>query len=341
MLANLSQSININFEGYKTVFSKKFEKFLESKTSEITEKEALRDSFTKIVETKMNDKYKLGEGSFNNVYKIDDYYVFRLNKLSSKMVDTPTKYIYPKYNNFVDFKSYNGNVIAMFGEFEILKNVKGTSKNVTNAGMPYDMIMAYRNSRALDEMSCMSNKLVTKVEEPYVSANTKKIVEQMGEYYNSVYLPKFSKLPQKAYDNVVSDFVKLNNPQNGYWLPEAFDCYNPNNFIQVGKKIKIIDELRDTLKDGDISDVMFVFLRDYGTPITPSSQKMKREIFDKCMVAAVKNDFTRGAIRLKKTLKFVGIEKPIEEFAQDIKLISQEPKEKQVNKIKKYLEELK
>ena len=63
MLANLSQSTNINFEGYKTVFSKKFVKFLESKTSEITEKEALRDSFTKIVETKMNDKYKLVEGN--------------------------------------------------------------------------------------------------------------------------------------------------------------------------------------------------------------------------------------------------------------------------------------
>lgn len=343
MLANFSPISNVNFEGYKTSFSKKFEKFLDSNNSELSDKASLTDSFTKIVKTKMNDKYKLGEGSFNNVYKIDDYYVFRHKKSAPQMIDTPMKHVYHKYNNFEGFKTYDGRVLASFGDFEILKNAYGTSKKGTSAGIPYEMIIEYGKSKKADKSHSfwMYKNLGVMFDEPYISEQSQQILKKMGEHYNSVYLPTFSKLPQKAYDNVVEDFVRLNNPQNGYWLPEIFDCNNPNNFIQVGKRIKIIDEVSDTLKENDLSDLISVFLRDYGVQNTLESKKMKREIFDKCMIAAVRNDFTNGSIRLEKTLKFVGIEKPIEEFAQDIRNISCEPKEKQIKKIEEYLKDLK
>ena len=193
MLANISSNSNINFEGYKTTFSKKFEKYLKSSSIEQAEKIDLMDTFQKIVERKMNDKHKLGEGRFNNVFRIDDNYVFRHKKTNPKTIKLPEKHIYPKYNNFLDFKAYQGRILASFGEFKIMKNAIGTNKKCTNAGMPYKLINEYNNAKNLNSAKAQKVMIEKGPEyfyDTYVPNVTKHVVNKMGKHYNNVYLPK-------------------------------------------------------------------------------------------------------------------------------------------------------
>ena len=312
---------NINFSGYKTNFSKQFEEFLRCDNPSREQKEVLKQEFANVISKRSNDKHKLGEGKFHNTYKIDDYYVFRVDKDEKPYIDTPIKRKHVKYDGFKGFKSYFGYIVARFGDFEIFKNALGSSKKSVNAGIPFDLSSRYYNM--------LENGILP----------DRKLMKNITKYYNETYLPTFSKLPQRAYDNLVKDFVSLNKSatKESFDLIDSYDCNNPNNFVQVGKSIRIVDDLSTKFSESNISDVTHVFLRNYAAKETSQSKKMKREIFNKCMIAAMKHDFTKGSIRLEKTLQFVGIKEPIEDFAQNINDISMLPKRKRVPMLKEYL----
>ena len=119
-----------------------------------------------------------------------------------------------------------------------------------------------------------------------------------------------------------------------------FDCNNPNNFIKVGKKIKIIDDISTTINYGNVSDMMHVFLRNYNTPDTPATLKMKKSIFKKCIIAATKNHMMDGLNRVGPYMKFAGIKEDPKIFAKTVYECAFLPDNKKVKELNKYLDAL-
>ena len=64
----------ISFQSYKSNFSKKLEKAI--KTGENSG--IIAKDFRSVFERKANDKYMIGYGAYGMVFRIDDYYVFKL-----------------------------------------------------------------------------------------------------------------------------------------------------------------------------------------------------------------------------------------------------------------------
>lgn len=322
MINQLSQSNNVNFLGYKTKFSKQLEKFVANPCPDPVDMMELSASMTKIVDKKIKPKYKMGEGKFHEVYRIDDYYVVRIPKEDkNSYVTLPRKPRKGLTEFFASFKTYVGNIVSEFGDYEIIKNAKGTNKNVIQAGVPYKMVRKFDKCKTFNDID--------------------KVQEQINKEYSKKYLPAFSSLPQKAYDNVAADFVKLNDAQtNPSILVKMFDCNNPNNFIKVGNKIKIIDDLTTSMNYGNVSDMMHVFLKNYNTPDTPETLKMKKIIFKKCIIAATKNNMMDGFHKLGPYMKFVGINEKPRKFSEKILKFSQLPENKKNKEISKYLDTL-
>ena len=294
-----STNVSINFNGYKTSFSKKFENFMKNETMSAENLSDLQNSLREVVSRKMTPKYYIGEGRFNKVYRIDDYYVLRLNKDYSPSVRKPMKISQIAQN----LKTYCGNVIAKFGNVSIVKNAIGNNKDTVSAGIPFELLTASPYKRKL----AMIKSLKT-----------------------------FAKLPQSAYDKVAKDFAELNKQSKGYGL--KFDCYNPNNFIKVGNQIKIVDDIYEGFSRHDCSDMLNVFMKEYNLPMSKNTNKLKRTIFKKCILAASKNNL---AIYPNKIL--VARLYPNEffsDFKNNIETLDKLPKSKKELQFMKYFRDL-
>ena len=310
---------NINFLGYKTNFSKQLEKFNAEPCPTPEEMIELKKSMSQIADKKMKPKYKMGEGKFHEVYRIDDYYVMRIPKEDrNPHVGLPRKPRKGISEYYANFKTYVGHVISEFGDYEIIKNAKGEHKDVVQAGASYKLVQNIAKCKTFEEIDNIQNLINIE--------------------YNEKYLPAFSSLPQKAYDNVAADIKRLND--TSYLTTKLFDCNNPNNFIKVGQRIKIIDDISYSDKAGDVSDMMRVFLRNYDAPDTPETIKMKKTIFKKCIIAAAKNDIIDDLHKLGKHMEFAGIKEEPDVFAQKILEYSQLPKNKKIKELNKYLNTL-
>lgn len=314
---NLNNSHNISFQGYKTKFSKQFEHFLVSDKPSLEMQQGLLDSFQTVLGTRMNDKFKLGSGRFNTVYRIDDYYTFRVDNDRFDL-ELPKKSV-PKYSGL---KNYYGQSLGHFGNITIMKNAVGANKNTLQAGIPHDLAAKYEELK-LDE------------KEP-----PKALTRIINKIYNHIYLPNFASLPQSSYDSVVESFASLNKQNKSANLFDLFDSCNSNNFLKVGKKIRIVDEFIPSPYKSDVSNVLHAFLRDYGGKDSPKTLKMKKEIFKKCVTAAVKHDLIHQGDRIGDAMQIAHIQEKPETFLNNIAEISQLKGKQKTTKLKAYLETL-
>lgn len=296
-----STNVSINFNGYKTSFSKKFENFMKNETISAENLSDLQNSLRDVVSRKMTPKYYMGEGRFNKVYRIDDYYVFRLNKDYQPSVQTPVKNQIPKRN----LKTYWGDILAKFGNISIVKNAIGNKKDIVNAGIPFELLTASPYKRKI----AMIKSLKT-----------------------------FAKLPQGAYDKVAKDFVELNKQSDGY--RRHFDCNNPNNFIKVGKQIKIVDDISETYHSPDCYDMLKVFMKDYNVPMSKNIKKLKRVIFQKCIIASSKAGLELYPNKMRVELAQLYPNEFLSDFNSNLQFLDQLPNGKKEFQFKKYFKEL-
>lgn len=107
---------------YKSPFSKKLEKYLETGKGA----DELVDSFSKVF--KLKEKNVIGAGAYGKVSKIDDYYVFKTfyseePKVGEIKVNSAHK--------FSDIKSYFGEYVAKFGNIPIMRNASADKRKYT------------------------------------------------------------------------------------------------------------------------------------------------------------------------------------------------------------------
>lgn len=228
---------------YKSSLGKQLERALKTKT----EQAELSDKFMKILEQKACPDDKIGKGAYGTVFRIDDYFVMKVNN------DTPTQagiFKQSKNNKFKTLKNYYGNVLARVGNIQILPNVTRNRKNFLQ--------MANPTSDGI-------------------------------ESYNKA-LREFAALPQQAFDKLAEDF-KLLNEIHETNLFYRFDINNPNNFIKVGKSIRIVDEIDwvPCAQPNDIHSLMHIFIKDGG------DVELKKEIFKKCAMACEKHKLPMDA----------------------------------------------
>ena len=91
MLNGIQSNNNVNFYGYKTKFSKDLEHFMSKKRPSESDSFELKNEMSEIIQSRVNDKYFMGEGKSNKVYRIDDYYIMRFNKYSNPYISKPVK----------------------------------------------------------------------------------------------------------------------------------------------------------------------------------------------------------------------------------------------------------
>lgn len=260
------------FGGYLSKFSKRLDKVLTQKECSFNDSIFLQNSLEKIVAKRLKNNDVLGEGSMARVLKIDSKYVVRLSRWDNPVVTGfDEKYVDP-YRD-VKLKTYKGAYVAQFGDAQILENISPTGKQMP-AGIPL-------------QMTLHASK------------------EDCKKYYEDVYLPTFAKLPQKVYDDVACDFEQLNMLNDGSWY--IFDILNPNNFVLVGKKIKIVDKIAKISEDShrmegyddkyidkgmSTTDMMRVFLMNQDClnecEFSQKSLPLRRELFKKLAIAGIK-----------------------------------------------------
>lgn len=206
-------------------------------------------------------KKKLGEGCRACVYKVDDKYVLKINK---KIKEDS---LFPTLGNediFGGVKAYFGSsVLSMNSGIKILKNVSSKGKH-TPVGIQFN------------------------------STSTMPLLERTA-LWNSKYLPAFSKLPQKAFDDLAKSFAKLNEIEvDGYNY--AFDTLNPNNFVLVGNSFRIVDEVDRTVKKApnSIAGLLRVFLElmdvDNLAPKDFMNIDMRHSLLKKIILAGEKHE---------------------------------------------------
>lgn len=246
------------FAGRVSVFSKRMDKLIKSSNPSQAENLNLMNLLKKIINKKTKEQSILGEGCRGIVFSLDSKYVLKLDKsspLNLEFMSIP----FDKFRN-LNFKAYVGGVVAKFGNVRVLKNVSKTGKHLP-AGVP-----AYFSEHNLQK-DCV-------------------------EYYEKKYLPKFASLPQKSFDDVAYDFRLLNeNSRDGH----CFDTRNPNNFVLVGKKIRIVDSICQSFeKEMTITDLVapFLFFQDVANECTYSVRGLnnRRKLFKKIVLAGLKND---------------------------------------------------
>lgn len=296
-----STNASINFNGYKTSFSKKFENFMKNDAISAEKISDLQNSMKKVISQKMAPKYYMGEGRSNKVYRIDDYYVFRLNKNSSPFVQAPVKNQEAKRN----LKTYWGGIIAKFGNVSIVKNAVGNKKDTIPAGIPFELLTASPYKRKIAMIKSLKN---------------------------------FAKLPQGAYDKVAKDFVELSKKTDGY--RRHFDCNNPNNFVKVGKQIKIVDDISESFHTPDCYDMVKVFMKDYNLPTSKNTKKMKRAILQKCIIASSKAGLELNPNKMRVELAQLYPSEFLSDFNENLQIINKLPKSEKELQFKIYFKEL-
>lgn len=257
-LLNYKQRTYPNFASKVSIFSKKLDKIIKSTNSTQDEDIKLLNLLKKIINKKTKEKSFLGEGRRGIVLLLDSKYVLKIDKNTPLKLDFMS-IPFDKFNN-LNFKSYFGGVIAKFGNVHILKNISKTGKH-TPAGVPSHLTAKNHHKECI-------------------------------EYYEKKYLPKFSSLPQKTFDDVAYDFKLLNKNNDGGY---CFDVRNPNNFVLVGKKIRIVDSICQSFENEmATADLLapFLFFQDVANECTYSTNSLphRRKLFKKIVLAGLNND---------------------------------------------------
>lgn len=266
MVSNYTPQYNkpIQFQGYKSVFSRKLESVIAEGKKECKGQSFLTDWLKKFVAKKMRADRKIGEGFHGEVYKIDDKYVLKIHKHHRPYADIMDNI--PK-QKFASLKTYYGEPVATFSDIKILKNVSSNGKHI-QAGIPEKF------SRTMTE-------------------------EQCKKYLENVYLPIFSEVPQKSFDAIAKDCDTLNKMGSEYVTYE-FDYLNPNNFVLVGKTIRITDVISkgSTENPNTVSDLLYVFIQKSGldtyVEYSKKAEPFRRELLKKIVLAGMKHNLPLG-----------------------------------------------
>lgn len=118
----------------------------------------------------------MGAGAFNKVYKIDDFYILRINNWADNKKTFFKRPVYTFEEDLVSQLScYYGNPKANFGDIQVLKNAIGDKDFVIAGTLINDNYFAQR------------------------------------DYFTNKYLPAFANLPQKAYNDLAKDIKILSD----------------------------------------------------------------------------------------------------------------------------------
>ena len=156
-------------------------------------------------------------------------------------------------------------------------------------------------------------------------------------------LQEFSALPQKAFDNIAEDFKKLNNISfNSQFY--RFDTNNPNNFVKVGKSIKIVDDIDITPceQTNDIYALLRVFIQKGG------NEEKKKEIIKKCILACEKHELPLDSAHkymytsMNNIFKNAEVKVSYDDYYKFAKNLREKCPNKafRLQQVKKYLEEI-
>ena len=149
-------------------------------------------------------------------------------------------------------------------------------------------------------------------------------IREINAYYEKVYLPTYSKLPQELFDNLAYNFKALNNitsKTNKLNRFYAFDEFNPNNFVLGGKRIKITDKLVPVSiqNRNDLSLMFEALLNKYQPNVLSRFNKNLVEprikIFKKCIIACERAELPltkdiKGLHSIKTSCDLVGLKTP-------------------------------
>lgn len=252
------------FTGYKSVFSRRLQRVVAEGKADDTEKTFLTDWIQKFVASKLKAGRRIGEGFHGEVFKIDDKYVLKIHKNYKPYADIMDEV--PK-QKFTSLKTYYGEPVASFLDVKILNNVSSNGKHI-QAGIPQ------KYSRTMTE-------------------------EQCKKYLEKVYLPIFSEVPQKSFDAIAKDCDTLNKLGTDD-VSYTFDYLNPNNFVLVGKTLRITDIISkgSVENPNTLSDLLYVFLQKTGldtyAEYSKKAEPMRRELFKKIVLAGMKHNLPLG-----------------------------------------------
>ncbi len=305
------------FCSYKTTFSKKLEEVIAKKRASNEDKNLLSKELNNMLGDKL-DKRFLGEGANGQVYKIDDKFVM---KTSHSIEPKDVKFDSLCKGKFASLKSYYGEPVAKFSDISILKNVSSNGEHIP-VGVP-------------DSITTKSSK------------------EDCIAYYEKYYLPRFAELPQKSYDGLAQNLNRLNKMGRGL-NNFKFDYFNPNNFVLVGKSLRITDEIYTTFKPNEntTAKMLGMFLNDmnrnsvavYNKEVVPE----RKNILKKVVLSGMNFNLPLGTNgRDKDVWEYIvnnlcGIKTPANKLIKELDLIQKTSlsSKSRVQKTEKYLEEI-
>lgn len=307
-----------SFKGYRTSFSKELDVVLQKGYANKKQKISLVNKLQKIIETKLNPHNLIGEGNYGQIYKIDSKYVLKRITRSITYVHTMNPL---KKAVFGNLKTYYGEPVAEFFDIKILKNLS-PNKHQIPVGIPK------RFSKVYSDQDCK-------------------------KYYETVYLPLFSSLPQKSFDAIAKDCNTLNKKKKGGYY-YAFDFINPNNIVLTGKTLRIADDITKVSipNPNSTADLLYVFLQRMSlkSSATYSKQALsyRQELFKKIVLASAKNNLALGNIPYGAKIWQVvanNLCRANDDYKTIIKTLNTIQKtatspQKRVNETKKYLENL-
>lgn len=308
------------FKGYTSRFGKTLHSAIDRGYPTEVERKSLLGEIQKFIREKLSPDRLLGEGAHGSVYKIDDDFCMKFDigtrPRAQKMAELPE-------NGFKGLKTYYGSKVADFGDVAILKNVSSDGAHIP-VGVPQEF--AIKNS-----------------------------AEESSIYYQYIALPRLSDLPQKSFDAVAEDCQRLNLLGSKNKTHYTFDYINPNNFVIVDDKIRIIDDINvlNSSEDNSVANLFNVFLEKsfLNTPVKYSmySETARRNLFKKIVLAGVKADLPMRNKHSAENLsswknvvnELCGIDDSYSEVLHNLEKISQNPnKEQRVKLANDYLDSL-
>lgn len=308
------------FRGYTSRFGKTLHSAIDRGYPTEVEKKSLLGEIQKFIREKLSPDRLLGEGAHGSVYKIDDDFCMKFDigtkPRAKKMGELPE-------NGFKGLKTYYGSKVADFDDVAILKNVSPDGEHIP-VGVPQKF--AINNSS----------------DENFV-------------YYQCIALPRLSDLPQKSFDAVAEDCQRLNELGAKNKTHYTFDYINPNNFVIVNDKIRIIDDINvlKSSEDNSVANLFNVFLEKsfLNTPVQYSlySETTRKKLFKKIVLAGMKAGLPMRSKHSTENLsswknvvnELCGMDNPYGEVLHNLEKISQNPnKEQRVKLANDYLDYL-
>lgn len=165
--------------------------------------------------------------------------------------------------------------------------------------------------------------------------------EKISDLQNSMKKVISQKMAPKYYmgeGRSNKDFVELSKKTDGYRC--HFDCNNPNNFVKVGKQIKIVDDISESFHTPDCYDMVKVFMKDYNLPTSKNTKKMKRAILQKCIIASSKAGLELNPNKMRVELAQLYPSEFLSDFNGNLQTINKLPKSEKELQFKIYFKEL-